>query len=267
MTNPAPTRDSRSCRSGALCWWLRGRWGGSSRSSRGFTLIELLVVISIIAVLISILLPALGASRENARRLKCLTNLKGIGMGLNIYMMERSKGLLPRVKPLHDAMGSTGSNNKDSDVSLLDLLGQYVDAPVPRRSGNARSEYIVTDPYKCPSDLKSNDEKSNFRPVWATAGTSYDYVPGLYMLFAEMATIRPEKISFAVTKTLEKWHDQGKDWSIMVDFSDWHKVRKTDLPRNGLYMSDWRADWAKLPTKDEGTLVIADILKFGGLGK
>lgn len=220
------------------------------------------MVISIIAVLISILLPALSASRENARRLKCLTNLKGIGMGLNIYMMERSKGLLPRVKPLHGA-----GKGKESDVSLLDVLGLYVDAPVPRRSGDERSDFIVTDPYKCPSDVKSDDEKTNFKPVWATTGTSYDYVPGLYMLFAEMATIPPEKISFAVTKTLEKWRDQGKDWSIMNDFSDWHKVRKTDVPRNGLFFSDWRADWAKLPTQDEGALVIADILRFGGLGK
>lgn len=234
------------------------------RRGPGFTLIELLVVISIIAVLISILLPALSASRENSRRLKCLTNLKGIGMGLNIYMMERSKGLLPRVKPLHDPLGDSG-NNKDSDVSLLDVLGQYVDAPVPRRSGNKNSEYIVTDPYKCPSDLKSDDAKSNFRPVWATTGTSYDYIPGLYMLFAEMATIKPERVSFAVTKTLEKWRDQGQDWSILVDFSGWHNARKTGLPRNGLYFSDWRADWGKMPTEEEAQLVIKDILKFGGL--
>lgn len=45
---------------------------------RAFTLIELLVVVSIIAILIAILLPALSASRQSARRIQCASNLKGI---------------------------------------------------------------------------------------------------------------------------------------------------------------------------------------------
>src|SRR5450631_1463794 len=83
---------------------------------RGFTLIELLVVIAIIAVLIGLLLPAVQADREAARRMQCVNNLKQLGLAAANY--GDINGALP---PTANASGYVNFSMK---VRLLSFLEQ-----------------------------------------------------------------------------------------------------------------------------------------------
>ena len=71
----------------------------SKKARRGFTLIELLVVIGIIALLASMLLPALATAKERGKRIFCLNNMRQLGLALIMYTDESDGRLPPRSHP------------------------------------------------------------------------------------------------------------------------------------------------------------------------
>ena len=117
----------------------RGRTFESSgrRPCAGFTLVELLVVIGIIALLISILLPAMGAAREQANRVKCLSNLRQLGIAFVAYSAETG-GKLP----------GSGMQQQASGWVYWDPPRNLADSALARYM----SAFSNPDFMRCPSD-------------------------------------------------------------------------------------------------------------------
>ncbi|MHC4997071.1 MAG: type II secretion system protein [Planctomycetota bacterium] len=149
------------------------------RGTGGFTLIELLVVISIIALLVGILLPALGAARNSAKRVACLSNLRQVGVMNATYGADHDDFIVPIAQAFNFQLNTrlTGTpipgrfNVFWFEVLALEQLGEK------RQPDNTRSKFF-NETFTCPSFLDNSALLTDPRYSWRTGYGMNRYLRG-----------------------------------------------------------------------------------------
>jgi prepilin-type N-terminal cleavage/methylation domain-containing protein/prepilin-type processing-associated H-X9-DG protein len=156
-----------------------------ARSQRGFTLIELLAVIAIMAVLIGLLLPAVQAAREIARRAHCASNLRQIGLALHQYhavneVFAMGCSFQAPGPPLDMQLAMW--NSFSAQASLLPYLDQaplygslnFSLSPLDYDGSNTTVVFRVVPTFICPSDTNAGAGRQNINNYAASFGTTTD---------------------------------------------------------------------------------------------
>ena len=167
----------------------------SSQKKSAFTLVELLVVIAIIGTLVALLLPAVQAAREAARRTQCTSNLKQIGLSVQMHHDARRR--------FPNGRNSTNQLGVSWAFELLPYLEQTAihQAFVPKETvfadENAAAMRTPVDAFFCPSRRNPNADRdfdnNDATPVVEAAAAGGDYAAnaGLHHLYGAFPESNP----------------------------------------------------------------------------
>ena len=147
--------------------------------SHSFSLIELLMVIAIISVLAGLLLPAIGIARRKAYRISCVSNLRQLGLAIEMYTQDND-GVLPNAKT-----NEIGSSTQ-GEPTIYSLLLPYIK---------------VSGVFYCPSDTEAGKSGSD------SEVTSYlwNYNKSGVMMQADRTS------EIAIMADLGDWHSDGSN--------------------------------------------------------
>lgn len=171
----------------------------NQKRSAGFTLVELLVVIAIIGILVALLLPAVQAAREAARRMQCGNNMKQIGLALHnyhdTYRVLAPSCLNPGSNLSNNFVPAGQIRNVTGYLLLLPFMEQQplhdqIDFSLPTGEADWQSvggggtqtvlHNVIVPGYRCPSDVPNKDPHTyatqNMYTITNATRVSYGFV-------------------------------------------------------------------------------------------
>jgi prepilin-type N-terminal cleavage/methylation domain-containing protein len=189
------------------------------RSRIGFTLVELLVVIAIIGILIAMLLPAIQAARESARRANCSSNLKNFATAIQVYADRNGEQVVP------------SAVNRNNGLSWMVLLypmlekgNEYAKIDIVQSSGNATNLPTLlndrSDLYFCPTRGFRMNATQDY------GGQAVDYVCVGVTVDPIAATIPSEITATGVNGGLAEWK------SNLVTYMNGPMIPSSNTPTN-----------------------------------
>ena len=172
----------------------------NSKSKKGFTLIELLVVIAIIAILAGLLLPALALSKNKAKQIHCLSNMKQMGIGFILYTVDFD-GVLP----------STAHLSQRPENIWINTLSQYV-------GDIDQIRFCETDPQK---ELKEKNNGTSYIlnefltvPLMDPFGNQIEHLPKIDQLKDPSATCLLFESSDKYGVSIFNDHTHSRVWLV-----------------------------------------------------
>jgi prepilin-type N-terminal cleavage/methylation domain-containing protein len=186
------------------------RPGRTSAGIGGFTLIEILIVIAVVAVLIGILLPALGRARESARLLGCVSNVRSQGQLVALYASEHGGAMPPR---LYWRTFETGAGAIQSERALVNsFLASWAGEPFPFENGLAFA--TPTGVWRCP-----DSDGEGATGTRATHNGELHHAPNQFM-FGFLDLDETTGYGYASVDAVSGWNARygGRGWTQMHRF-------------------------------------------------